>query len=506
MISQINKVILKSLESGDKYGLEIIKDIQEFTNNRVVLKQPTLYSALRRMEKKDLISSFWSDSELGGRRHYYSLSPLGRDELRADSEVSESDIQTLIQEVDKGNYSQDTVQENHTQIPAPIIKNKVTFESFDPRKDVKSEQSFTQQVRNSNEPATIQEKPVAKSILLQKTEEQKSSPIPSKPKSSENTSSFWRENLINESQGSSQNDNDEFEFKLNDDKKTSRFEINYKDILGDLDADKPIGKEESHTQTSYSNLTEREEQKQRAKEYSTQLSQFFSSNKSNKPEKTTITKEQEELRNAIFKRQNQSTLDEINRRYNLNDEAKTQTNETITENYSNLTKVSPTDIEVKRYVQNEEILSSNEKEFININKLILTRSIIMAFFFAMSVLISYFVFSERNFIYAPHTCLYWIALGCAVLYVGIVLAVTLPKFNKKIQIKRINWFVNLFYRTLIAVALFTFVIALCLCFGMTNFMQIEFFTIWYISALATGGILVSWLLSYIIFSTKSFRE
>ena len=57
MVSQINKVILKSLETGDKYGLEIIKDIADFTNGKVNVKQPTLYSALRRMEKKGYITS-----------------------------------------------------------------------------------------------------------------------------------------------------------------------------------------------------------------------------------------------------------------------------------------------------------------------------------------------------------------------------------------------------------------------------------------------------------------
>ena len=57
-MSQINKAILNSLKNGDKYGLEIIKDIENFSNGRVKLKQPSLYSALRRMEKKGLISSF----------------------------------------------------------------------------------------------------------------------------------------------------------------------------------------------------------------------------------------------------------------------------------------------------------------------------------------------------------------------------------------------------------------------------------------------------------------
>ena len=80
--SQINKLILQTLQTGDKYGLEIIKDIEESTHGAVVVKQPSLYSALSRMEKKGLISSFWRDSEIGGRRHYYSLTSLGQEEIK----------------------------------------------------------------------------------------------------------------------------------------------------------------------------------------------------------------------------------------------------------------------------------------------------------------------------------------------------------------------------------------------------------------------------------------
>lgn len=502
MTSQINKIILKSLETGDKYGLEIIKDIQDFTNGRLILKQPSLYSALRRMEKKGLISSFWEDSEIGGRRHYYSLTKSGKEILKADNVVSESDIQSVLSEVNKEIATANT--HSIKGVNAPVLKNKATFECFDPRENLGKDRSFTQQIRNSSEPATIQEKTVAKSepnpVVAQ--------PKPSKPQQSESTNSFWRESLIKEE--TQPQDNDEFEFKLRDGNKPSRFDINYKDILGDLDADKPEEKSDYPTPTVIeTKASERTLQQQRAKEYSNEISKLFASNKTKQPEKTTITKEQEELRNAIFKRQNQETLEEINRRYNLDEEnvQKTETNQSdLNENYSNFTKVSPSDIQIKRYVQNNENVSGGEKEFLNINKLILTRSIITAFFYVMAVLISYFVFNERNFIYAPHYCIYWIALGAVVVYLGIVLAITLSNFNKKIQIKRVNWFINLFYRALIAIALFTFVIAMCLCFGMTNFLQIEYFTIWYLSALAVGGIFVSWALGYIIYSTKSFRE
>lgn len=74
----VDTIILKTLTSGDKYGYEIIKEVEEKSGGTYVLKQPTLYSCLNRMEGKGLISSYWLDSDIGGRRHYYKLEESGK--------------------------------------------------------------------------------------------------------------------------------------------------------------------------------------------------------------------------------------------------------------------------------------------------------------------------------------------------------------------------------------------------------------------------------------------
>lgn len=75
----ISQIILTALSTGNKYGYEICKDIEKITKGKLILKQPSLYSCLRRMEEQGLISSFWEDSSLGGKRHYYSLTEAGKD-------------------------------------------------------------------------------------------------------------------------------------------------------------------------------------------------------------------------------------------------------------------------------------------------------------------------------------------------------------------------------------------------------------------------------------------
>ena len=79
---QVQYLILDSLSDGSKYGLEIIEYITKKTHGGYILKKPTLYSCLTRLEKKGLVSSsFWGESEFGGKRHYYALTNEGKEHL-----------------------------------------------------------------------------------------------------------------------------------------------------------------------------------------------------------------------------------------------------------------------------------------------------------------------------------------------------------------------------------------------------------------------------------------
>ena len=46
----INTIILRCLYDGDKYGYDIINEIEKKSGGLYILKQPTLYSALKRLE------------------------------------------------------------------------------------------------------------------------------------------------------------------------------------------------------------------------------------------------------------------------------------------------------------------------------------------------------------------------------------------------------------------------------------------------------------------------
>ena len=74
----IETIILCSLYNNDKYGYEIAKEIKERTSNKYEIKQPTLYSYLKRLEEDDLIVSYWGEYSNGGRRRYYNLTKTGK--------------------------------------------------------------------------------------------------------------------------------------------------------------------------------------------------------------------------------------------------------------------------------------------------------------------------------------------------------------------------------------------------------------------------------------------
>ena len=71
-------IILAKLMSGDNYGYEINKSIQQKTGGVYEMKEATLYTAFRRLEQAGCISSYWGDEQTGARRRYYSITDSGR--------------------------------------------------------------------------------------------------------------------------------------------------------------------------------------------------------------------------------------------------------------------------------------------------------------------------------------------------------------------------------------------------------------------------------------------
>ncbi|GAB6926739.1 PadR family transcriptional regulator [Paenibacillus sp. JCM 10914] len=82
----IDTFILRVLKERDNYGYQIIKEISIRSHHRFELKEPTLYSSLRRLEKQGYIRSYWGEETQGGRRKYYTLTSTGHERLQLNLE------------------------------------------------------------------------------------------------------------------------------------------------------------------------------------------------------------------------------------------------------------------------------------------------------------------------------------------------------------------------------------------------------------------------------------
>ena len=71
-------IILNCLVNNDSYGYKISRNIVEKTNNKMDIKDATIYLAFKRMEKEGYITSYWSDDLNAARRKYYKITKEGK--------------------------------------------------------------------------------------------------------------------------------------------------------------------------------------------------------------------------------------------------------------------------------------------------------------------------------------------------------------------------------------------------------------------------------------------
>ncbi|MGN0796524.1 MAG: PadR family transcriptional regulator [Christensenellales bacterium] len=106
----VTTIILNSLADGDRYGYDILKEIEEKSEGRYKLKQATLYSCLKRLEKTGLISSYAGDPEItgGGQRRYYRLTEEGKNYLNKEKNEYEYSRTILDKLVSKDEFDFET--------------------------------------------------------------------------------------------------------------------------------------------------------------------------------------------------------------------------------------------------------------------------------------------------------------------------------------------------------------------------------------------------------------
>lgn len=72
-------LILYLVYDSPSYGYEISRQIKEMSQGVYTMKETTLYSAFSRLEKQEMIESFYGDETGGKRRTYYRITGKGKE-------------------------------------------------------------------------------------------------------------------------------------------------------------------------------------------------------------------------------------------------------------------------------------------------------------------------------------------------------------------------------------------------------------------------------------------
>ncbi len=78
----VQLLILRLLHASPSHGYQIMEDLERITAGNYVPETGSIYTILRRMEKKGLVTSKWKDNESGADRRVYTLTKDGIKVLR----------------------------------------------------------------------------------------------------------------------------------------------------------------------------------------------------------------------------------------------------------------------------------------------------------------------------------------------------------------------------------------------------------------------------------------
>src|SRR5919205_3044210 len=71
-------LVLSAFAEGEKYGYQVVKELERRSEGFFRLKEGTLYPILHRLEKQGLLSARWETMPNGSERRYYALTGRGR--------------------------------------------------------------------------------------------------------------------------------------------------------------------------------------------------------------------------------------------------------------------------------------------------------------------------------------------------------------------------------------------------------------------------------------------
>ena len=92
----LDLLILKILAANQElHGWDISKRISLVSNERLLVKQGSLYPALHRLEQKNWIEATWGVSDAGRSAKFYRLTDPGREQLNSETSQWQEFVQAV---------------------------------------------------------------------------------------------------------------------------------------------------------------------------------------------------------------------------------------------------------------------------------------------------------------------------------------------------------------------------------------------------------------------------
>src|SRR5258706_10000058 len=82
----LDMLILKAVSLGGLHGYGVLIRLQQLTGGKLQIQQGSLYPALYRLQRQELIASEWGESENKRKAKFYTLTALGRKKLKTETD------------------------------------------------------------------------------------------------------------------------------------------------------------------------------------------------------------------------------------------------------------------------------------------------------------------------------------------------------------------------------------------------------------------------------------
>jgi PadR family transcriptional regulator, regulatory protein PadR len=81
----LDLMVLQTLDTmGALHGYGIARRIEQVSDNAVLLNQGTIYAALVRLQQRGWIAGKWGVSDNNRKAKFYSITPAGKRQMKAD--------------------------------------------------------------------------------------------------------------------------------------------------------------------------------------------------------------------------------------------------------------------------------------------------------------------------------------------------------------------------------------------------------------------------------------